>query len=314
MGFIRGKISLDILILIAIFMALVFIPLLNDRFIIYLASLFMIFALFSMSYNIMFGYVGLLSFGHSLFFAAGAYGTAIFILRVLEDSIVGLLVGVSLATGLALVTGLLTLRHGKIYFAMLTLAFTMLFYALLFKWRSFTGGSDGLAGIPRRCFIGDMFQLEVFYYFIFTFFLILLFILYILDRSDFGLIIKALGNNEERAEFSGHSVMRYRMISFLISGSISGAAGSLYALLIRVVTPELAYWTTAAEPLIMTLLGGSGYFIGPLIGSLIFVVITTAVARIAEMWQLILGMVLISILLGFRGGIMGVIAKVWGKL
>ncbi|MEM1546931.1 MAG: branched-chain amino acid ABC transporter permease [Candidatus Methanomethylicia archaeon] len=314
MGFIRGKIGLDVLTLIITYAALISIPIFNDRFMLYLASLFMIYTLFSMAYNIMFGYAGLLSFGHSLFFATGAYGTAIFILRVFDDSIVGLLVGASLATGLALAVGLLTLRHGKIYFAMLTLAFTMLFYALLFKWRSFTGGSDGLAGISRRCFIGSMLQLEVFYYFIFIIFLVLMWTLYVLDRSNLGLIIKALGSNEERVEFSGHSIVRYRMISFLISGSISGVAGSLYALLIRVVTPDLAYWTTAAEPLIMTLLGGSGYFLGPLVGSLIFVAITTAVARIAEMWQLILGMVLISILLGFRGGIMGVISKVWGRL
>lgn len=312
MGTVWGKVRRDPLLytVAAVFALLAPVPVFGN-FAAYLASLFMIFALFSMGYNVLFGYAGLVSFGHSLFFAAGAYGVALFTLKLSGDPILGLLAGVSLSAVFAAAVGLLTLRHGRIYFAMLTLAFAMLFYALLFKWRDITGGSDGLAGIPRKSFLGDMTGLQAFYYFELAVFALSVTLLYLLERSNVGLVVKALGNDEELVEFVGHSAMRYRMIAFLISSVVSGVAGSLYALLVRVVTPELAYWTMAAVPLIITLIGGASHFAGPLIGALIYVVVTTAAASLADVWQLILGLFLAAVLLGFRGGVLGVMARLW---
>jgi len=287
------------------------VPLSGDRFITYLSALFMIFAIFAMGYNVMFGYAGLLSFGHSLFFAASGYATALFTLHIMRDVVIGLLVGVGVAIVLALIVGALTLRTGTIYFAMLTLAFAMLFYAFLLKRRDLTGGTDGLSGIPRTSFLGDLTQLTNFYFFSLLVFVAIVTMLYALDRSSTGLILRALGSNEDRIEFSGYSVFKYRLIAFVISCGVSGAAGSLNAVLIRVVTPDFAYWTTAAEPLIITLLGGASYFLGPMVGALFYVVVTTASARLAEIWALILGLTLAGILLGFRGGMMGVVSRIW---
>lgn len=313
MGPLWGKVDRQGISLAVIYGLLVALPIFGDRFITYLSTLFMIFALFAMGYNVMFGYAGLLSFGHSLFFAASAYATALFSLHIMRDVVVGLVVGVGVAIVLALVVGALTLKTGTIYFAMLTLAFAMLFYAFLLKRRDLTGGTDGLYGIPRASFIGDLTQLTNFYFFALLVFVVIVTMLYALDRSSTGLILRALGNNEDRVEFSGHSVFKYRMVAFVISAGVSGAAGSLNALLIRVVTPDFAYWTTAAEPLIITLLGGASYFLGPMAGALFYVIITTASARVAEIWALILGLTLVAILLGFRGGIMGVVYRIWQR-
>lgn len=290
------------------------ITLARDPFYLYLSSLFMILSIFSLSYNILFGYAGLLSFGHALFYAAGAYSLALFTINVLRDPLVGVLVSLGVSAGLAIVVGALTLRHSKIYFSMLTLAFGMLLYALLIKWRSVTGGSDGIAGIPRSGFIVNIIDPVARYFFIYSAFALALILLYAFHRSRYGLLIRGLGVNEDFMPYTGHSVYRLRMIAFIVSGSMAGVAGALYALLMNVVTPDLAHWTTSAEPLVATLIGGSRFFAGPVIGSLIYVAATTLVARVADIWQLILGLVLVGLILGSRGGIAEVIDRIWREL
>ncbi|MEM4352089.1 MAG: branched-chain amino acid ABC transporter permease [Candidatus Caldarchaeum sp.] len=285
----------------------------GDRFILYLASLFMIFAVFASSYNMVFGYLKHVSFGHSLFYAAGAYGVALLTTRLVPDMLLGILFGIALATSLALAVGALTLRHSSIYFAMLTLAFAMLFYSLLLKWRDFTGGSDGISGIPRSSYFFTLPAIEDYYRLLFVFFLASMLLLNWIDGSKFGLLLKALGDNEDRFKFTGLSIYRYKLSGFVVSGFFSGLAGSFYALLMRSVTPEIAYWTTAAEPLIMVLLGGAQYFLGPSVGAFIFVLITTLTARLAEYWQLFMGVVLVALLLGARGGILNLVERLWGR-
>jgi len=287
------------------------IPVFREPFYMYISSLFMIFSIFSMSYNILFGYAGLLSFGHALFYAGGAYTLALFTLNLLRDPLIGTIAAGLVSLVLAVLIGLLTLRHSRIYFSMLTLAFGMLLYALLLKWRSVTGGSDGISGIPRGGIIINIVDPIARYYYIYTFFIAILALLYILHRSKYGLLIRSLGANEEFLPFTGHSIFKLRIAAFLISGSIAGIAGALYALLMGVVTPDLAYWTTSAEPLVATLVGGPRFFAGPILGSLIFIVLTTYAARIADIWQLVLGLLLIALILGSRGGVLEVIDRIW---
>lgn len=284
----------------------------GDRFLIYLASLFMIFTIFANAFNIVFGYLKHVSFGHSLFFAAGAYGVAL-TTRAFPDMFLGIAAGLALSLLLALAVGALTLRHTSIYFAMLTLAFAMLFYSLLIKWRDVTGGSDGISGIPRTSSIVSAPTIESFFPLLFLFFIVSLFLLRWIDSSKLGLFLKALGDNEDRFKFTGLSVYRYKLTGFVISGVFSGLAGTLYALLMRTVTPDIAYWTMAAEPLIMTLLGGSQYFLGPPVGAFVFVTVTTLTARVAEFWQLFMGVVLVALLLGARGGVLGLVERLWGR-
>jgi branched-chain amino acid transport system permease protein len=194
---------------------------------------------------------------------------------------------------------------------MLTLAFGMLLYALLLKWRSFTGGSDGLSGVARTGILIDISDPLARYYYIYAFFLATIILLYILHRSRLGLLIRSLGANEDFVPFTGHPIFRLRMIAFIISGSVAGVAGALYAILMGAVTPDLAYWTTSAEPLLATLIGGAQFFSGPILGSLVIVFLTTYVARWADIWQLALGMILASLILGSRGGILEVVDRLW---
>jgi branched-chain amino acid transport system permease protein len=307
----RRMLGHEIYSLVIISIATAVIPLSREPYYMYLSSLFMILSIFSLSYNILFGYAGLLSFGHALFYASGAYSFAIFTISIYRDPLVGTLVSVAVSLILALLVGVLTLRHGRIYFSMLTLAFGMLLYALLLKWRSLTGGSDGISGIPRSGFIIDLYDPYARYYYIYVFFLLVAISLYIFHRSRYGLLIKSLGVNEDFVPYTGHSVFRLRILAFIISGSIAGIAGALYAILMGVVNPDLAYWTTSAEPLVATLIGGSKFFVGPIMGSLVFVVITTYASRIAEIWQLVLGLILVALILGSRGGVLEVVDRIW---
>jgi branched-chain amino acid transport system permease protein len=305
----RPTLELYGIILVAILT--IIIPAFKDPFYMYMASLFMIFSLYSMSYNILFGYAGLLSFGHALFYAGGAYILALFTLNVFRDPLIGTIMAGLGSLILAVLVGALTLRHSRIYFSMITLAFGMLLYALLLKWRSITGGSDGISGIPRSGNIINIMDPIVRYYYIYAFYIIILVLLYMLHKSKYGLLIRSLGVNEGFLPFTGHSVFQLRIIAFSIAGSIAGIAGALYAILMDVVTPDLAYWTTSAEPLVATLIGGSKFFAGPILGSLIFIILTTYSARIADIWQLILGSLLIILVLGSRGGILEVIDRIW---
>ncbi|MCS7127157.1 MAG: branched-chain amino acid ABC transporter permease [Thaumarchaeota archaeon] len=299
--------------LIGMIVAAAAVGLTRDGFLLYLASLFMVFTIFASAYNVVFGYLKHVSFGHSLFFAAGAYGLALTTTRVVPDMFVGVAAGLALAILLALAVGALTLRHTSIYFAMLTLAFAMLFYSLLIKWRDVTGGSDGISGIPRTSAFFSMPTVESFYPLLFLFFAFSVLLLRWIDRSRLGLLLRALGDNEDRFKFTGLGVYKYKLAGLVISGTFSGLAGTLYALLMRTVTPDVAYWTMAAEPLIMTLLGGSQYFLGPPVGAAVFVTVTTVTARVAEFWQLFMGIVLVALLLGARGGVLGLVERLWGR-
>lgn len=291
--------------LILLYIILALVPLGEQRFYIYLGSLFMVYAIFALSYNILFGYAQLVSFGHGLFFAWGAYVTAIVILKLYRDPLIGLLAGVATSLIPSLVVGFLTVRHTRIYFSILTLAFGMVFYSALLKLRWITGGSDGLAGIAKRGVIIDISSPQAYYYFIFTFFLLSTTALYVLSKSRLGLLIRALGSNEDKLPFLGYSIFQLRMIAFIISGLGSALAGSLYAILMGVVTPDISYWTFSAEPLIMCLVGGAQYFTGPILGALLMVVLTTIAARFYEVWMLTLGLMIIAVVLAFRGGLLG---------
>jgi len=309
MGLVWRKI-VDVVAIIILAVAVLFT---RDTFLIYLMSLFMIFAIFALSYNIILGYLKLISFGHSLFFAAGAYGVALSSKLAPPDMLLSFLFGIVLAAVLSVTVGYITLRHSQIYFAMLTLAFAMLFYALLIKWRDFTGGSDGISGIPRVSVLFSFPTTESYYIFVLLCFTVAFILLKLIDESFIGIVFRGLGDNENRFKFLGYNPVKYRILALMLSGTFSGLAGTLYALLYRAVTPDIAYWTVAAEPLVMSLLGGSAYFLGPVVGAAVFVGITTAAARLAEIWQLIMGVIIAALLLGVRGGLLGVLERLWQK-
>ena len=290
------RILASILILISLLL-----PLTGDRYLLYLSTKIWILVLYAIAFNVLFGYCGLLSFGHALFFSGAAYTLAILVVKLGLPLPIGFLTGIIIATILAAAVGFLSLRHKEIHFAMITLAFSMLFWGVVMKWRDVTGGEDGIAGVPRGL---PMFW---FYYFTVIVTLVCIYVIYKFLKSDTGLILEGIRENEVRVRFSGHSTLKYRLYAMIVSGLFTGIAGCLWAMLDRTVTPSISHWTFSAIPVIATLIGGPQSFVGPAVGTIIYVIAQDVITKYTLYWQFILGMVILAVVLFFRGGVMGII-------
>ena len=296
--------ALTVLILIGLF---------AGRFTLYLTSRVMILAIFALGYNILFGHTGLLSFGHAAFYAAGAYGLGLSSLHVSPHPLIGILLGVVCACLLAAVIGFFCVRQTEIYFAMLTLAFGMMVFSLIWNMRSVTGGDDGLVGIMRAPISLGIVSIPIIkpqsYYFLVLFFLaISVFLIYRIRRSPFGLVLAGTRENDRRVEFAGVSLKNYRLGAFIISGTFAGLAGALGTLLESNTTPFAAHWSHSAVPVLVSLIGGIQTFAGPIVGSAVFIVLREIIERFTHNWMLWFGLILLVIIMGFRGGIVGALA------
>lgn len=303
------------LILISLFIAgLLFLPQVTPRFYTYLIIQILLLSLFALGFNLLFGYTGLLSFGHAAFYAVGAYATGL-ALKGGTSLLPAVLLGILAAAALSLVIGFFSIRHTRIYFAMLTLAFGMMVYALAWNWRDVTGGDDGLIGIPRAPLaVLGLFQIEMrlmeqYYYFVLLVFFVAILVLYRILRSPFGLILQGIRENPERVSFAGIPVKRYVLLAFVISGALAGLAGTLMAPLENTVAPMVAHWTKSAEPVLVSLLGGAHTFSGPIIGSILFLVIKETIVRYTEYWLIWFGIILLFLVMGFRGGVVGALSQ-----
>ncbi|MBW2429951.1 MAG: branched-chain amino acid ABC transporter permease, partial [Deltaproteobacteria bacterium] len=249
---ILAALALTVLVLIGLF---------AGRFTVYLTSRVMILSIFALGFNILFGHTGLLSFGHAAFYAAGAYGLGLFSLHVSPHPLLGILVGVACACLLAAIIGFFCVRQTEIYFAMLTLAFGMMVFSLVWNLRSVTGGDDGLVGIMRAPISLGIVSIPIikpkYYYFLVLFFLSLsVFLIYRIRRSPFGLVLAGIRENDRRVEFAGVSLKNYRLGAFIISGTFAGLAGALRTLLEINTTPFSAHWSHSAAPVLVSLIGG----------------------------------------------------------
>ncbi len=304
-------------LLLLVLAALAVVPLVSGPFVVYLGIRVMLLGIFAIGYNLLLGQTGLLSFGHGAFYAAGAYGLGLFSARVSAHPLLGIGVGVVAAVLLALVIGYFCVRHTEIYFAMLTLAFGMMIFSLVWNAREITGGDDGLIGIMRNpvTFFG-LFSVPIvrdgqYYYFVLCFFVLSVWIAHRVRTSPFGLVLSGIRENAKRTEFAGIAVRNYRLAVFVISAAFAGLAGSLEALLESNARPFMAHWTHSAEPVLVSLLGGLQTLAGPLVGSAIFVAMREIVQRYTENWMLGFGIVLLVIIMGFRGGVVGGLAQLW---
>ena len=310
-----GRPSFRLALLVAVVvLALFLLPWLAGQYPIYLAIQILILAVFSLGFNLLFGYTGLLSFGQAGFFAVGAYGCAK-ILLVVPNLFLGLAGGVAAAGVAAVVLGILSVRHTRIYFSMLTLAFGMMIYSIAWKWRDFTGGDDGLVGIPRAPLeIPGLFSISVttmgqYYYVVLVLSLLAIFAMYRLVHSPLGLTLQAIRDSESRAEFAGVPVRKYRLIAFTIAGLYAGLAGALLPPLENTVTPPIAHWSTSAEPVMATLLGGVHTFGGPIVGAFLFFMIKDVIVRYTEYWLIWLGVIVVALVMGFPGGVMSIFTE-----
>jgi branched-chain amino acid transport system permease protein len=282
----------------------------------------MVFAIAALGFNLLLGYTGLLSFGHSAYFGTGAYAVA-FIVRDLgvhsmELCIVGGLVATTLVAALF---GFVCVRHTRIFFGILTLALSQVLWSLAFKFFWVTGGTDGirvasnkltlLAGLIDFAGPGS-FQRFVFayYYYVLALFAIATVVMWIIVHSAFGKALQAIRDNETRARFVGISVRRYRWIAFMISGAFAGLAGVLWVPLNGLTTPDILYWPFSGEIVFMTVLGGFRTFTGPIVGAVAFNYLKTYAVASTEYWQLLLGGVLVFLVMTLPAGIVGTLVRI----
>ncbi len=259
------------------------------------------------SFNLLFGYTGLLSFGHALFWGVGGYTLAVMMSRFGLGYIESFLAAIVMSSIFGAIIGFLCVRHTRIYFAILTLAFGQMFYGVAVKW-DFLGGSDGIYGLPR-----PFNSLEIYYYFILVVTLASLYILWRITRSSLGLSFMAVRDNAFRAKFIGLNVSKVRLTSFVISSTFSGLAGAMYVLLETAISPETMMWTHSAEFVFVTLLGGPRVFLGPMVGGFIYSFLADVAMSATEYWLLVIGVVLVAIVLFFPHGVLGYMLKRRGE-
>ncbi|MGE5283879.1 MAG: branched-chain amino acid ABC transporter permease [Actinomycetota bacterium] len=272
------------------------------------------FALFACAFNLLLGYTGLLSFGHAAFLGTAGYvtGHAVKVLGFQPE--IGILAGTAAAAALGYVIGSLAIRRSGIYFAMITLALAQMVYFMSLQ-IPFTGGEDGLQGVPRGKLFGmiDLMQPLYVYYFVFAIFLAGFWVIFRTIHSPFGQVLKAIRENEPRAISLGYDVGKYKLTAFVLSAALSGLAGATKALVFQLASLTDVHWHTSGEVVLMTLLGGMGTVFGPVIGAIVVVGLQNYGANIGEWVIVITGTIFVICVLAFRRGIVGEIAVLFKK-
>ncbi len=264
----------------------------------------LIWGIFAMSLDLLMGYAGMVSFGHSAFFGIGGYVAALALTK--SPGLVSALVLPALAAGLAaLVIGFFSIRVSGVYFIMLTLAFSQMFHAYTFQ-VSWLGAEDGLVGIPRPTVPGwDIASPRGFHGYLLTLVVLVTLALWRVVRSPFGRVLRGIHENEGRMEALGYAVDRYKLLAFVIAGVIAGVAGALYAQFNGSITPDAFFWKTSGEALLMVIIGGTGTLGGAVLGAAAFILLQSLVSTYTERWMLILGVTFILFVLFAPGGIVG---------
>jgi branched-chain amino acid transport system permease protein len=277
-----------------------------------LATQILVYGLFALGFNLLYGYTGLLSFGHAAYWGLGAYGTGIALAKLGWTSLWAALALGVLAAGVGgALVGFFALRRRGIYFAMLTLAFAQLFYFMAFHLADLTGGDDGLRGIPQLPLglLGWTVPLKhplAFHYFALALAALAAAGLRRVLRSPFGAVLAAIRENGDRATACGYDVTRARHVSFVFSALITGLAGSLDALRLNVVPVEAMFWSTSGQVVIMTLLGGAGTFFGPFVGAATFLVLGDRLSLVmVDSYPIVIGAVFMAFVLFLPRGIWG---------
>ncbi|MBY3183030.1 MULTISPECIES: branched-chain amino acid ABC transporter permease [Rhizobium] len=264
------------------------------------------FALFACAFNLLLGYTGLLSFGHATFFGGAAYFTAYTVKAWGLPPELGILIGVAGAAFLGLVMGFFAIRRQGIYFAMITLALSQMFFFFCLQ-AEFTEGEDGIQSVPRGHLFGfiDLNSSTNMYYFVLAVFLVGILIIWRFINSPFGMILKSIRENEQRAISLGYSVARYKLGAFVMSAALAGLAGAVKSIVFQFATLTDVAWQMSGEVILMTLLGGIGTLIGPLFGAGLVVVLENYLATSEFPVTIITGIVFMVCVLIFRRGIIG---------
>ncbi len=265
------------------------------------------FAIFACAFNLLLGYTGLLSFGHAAFMGSAAYGTGWLLRSAGWPPEMGLLAGLVIGAVLGLLVGVIAIRRQGIYFAMVTLAMAQMIYFVCLQ-APFTGGEDGLQGVPRGVLFGFLPLADdlTLYYVVLAIFVAVFLAIIRIVHSPYGQVLKAIRENEPRAVSLGYDVDRYKLLAFVLSTAIAGLAGALKTLVLGFATLSDVHWSLSGEVVLMTLLGGMGTFAGPVVGAFTIIGLQNFLADRVGAWvTVIIGAIFVVCVLAFRKGIVG---------
>jgi branched-chain amino acid transport system permease protein len=273
----------------------------------------LIFGLFALSLDLIMGYTGMVSFGHAAYFGLGAYASALLLLNFAVPVPVALVAGALLAGAVALPVGYLSTRATGIYFAMLTLAFAQLLYTIAFKWRDLTGGSDGIAGVPKTdlWWGGPSLTSPAAYYYLVAGTLVLsMLVCRAVVRSPFGRALMAIRENERKFLVLGQDPRRFKVAVFVIAAVFAGLAGALFAPFRGFASPEVMFWVLSGQALMMVIIGGIGTLIGPVLGAMVFLLIQEVLSSYTEQWMIFTGAIFVLMVIFLPGGLVGAV-RTW---
>ncbi|MBN8969557.1 MAG: branched-chain amino acid ABC transporter permease [Rhizobiales bacterium] len=267
------------------------------------------FALFACAFNLLIGYSGLLSFGHSMFLGTAGYATAYSLKSWGVTPEIGILLGMVAAFLMSVATGLIAIRRQGIYFAMITLALSQLVY-FIYVQVPFTGGEDGIQGVPLGKLFGlfDLSNTNTLYYVVLAIFLLAFLLIYRIVNSPFGEVLKAIRENEPRAVSLGYKADQYKLMAYILSGTLAGLAGALKIFVVQNASLTDTHWTMSGEVVLMTLVGGLGTTFGPVLGAIIIIATQQYLASFGQWVMVIQGSIFVICVLTFRRGIVGEIA------
>jgi branched-chain amino acid transport system permease protein len=262
----------------------------------------LVMSLLALSFNLLFGYMGQLSFGQAAFYGMGGYTAALLITKLHFNFWLSLLAGVAVAGALGGIIGFFCVRLRGIYFSILTLAFGQLLFFIVYKWHDFTGGDDGIQGV----FPPDYLKSPIaYYFFILLVFLGVVFLLWRLIHSPFGKIMQGMRDNAVRTEFLGINIARYQLIAFVIAAAIAGLAGAVWVPFYRSVAPFYLMWIKSGEPVMASIMGGPATFFGPILGMFIMTFFHAWILGFTHFWPVIMGALILVVIFFLPGGILG---------
>jgi branched-chain amino acid transport system permease protein len=269
----------------------------------------MCFALFACAFNLLIGYGGLLSFGHAMFLGTAGYATAHAVKEWGFRPEFGILFGMLAAAGMSVITGLIAIRRQGIYFAMITLALSQLIYFIYLQ-TPFTHGEDGIQGIPQGIMLGlfDLSKPITLYYVVLGIFLAAFLLIHRTINSPFGEVLKSIRENEQRAISLGYKTDQYKLLAFILSGTLAGLAGSVKVFVAQNASLTDVHWSMSGEVVLMTLVGGLGTVFGPVVGAFVIIAMQQYLAGFGQWVQVIQGAIFVICVLTFRRGVIGEIA------
>ena len=302
----------DILIAFAVLLLLAALPLLSSSkalldFVIRCAAM----GLFATSLNLLVGYTGMISFGHGMFFGLGAYGFGLIMQRTAMPVPLALVATLAITAVVATIIGAICVRLKEIYFAFVTLAFQMLIHSTILSWSSFTGGDQGLrGGIPRPVFLGIDLSNHVHLYLASCVLLVSgLLAMRQIAQSPFGYTLRMIRDNEMRARFIGIDVWRAKLTIFVLAALFASTGGIIMSLFVSGAYPEFAFWTISGEGIFINMLGGVTTFLGPMVGTVLLLIMNDTVTRLTEYYGIVLGIVILFFAIGLRKGLMDFVVE-----